>query len=151
MRYYLLNAYYDIRGTVVQGNTVTDTNEATQVADGEDNSASNPELILNNFKGFGTRDNPFRGVITSTNNTTLVLKGAETGNGLIPYSYGSVVKNLTILYRGSERKTLTYTDQDTVAYVPSAYFGGAIGCVLGGDNIIDNVTVGVERSIGDKC
>lgn len=143
MRYYLLNAYYDIRGTVVQGNTVTDTNEATQVADGEDNSASNPELILNNFKGFGTRDNPFRGVITSTNNTTLVLKGAETGNGLIPYSYGSVVKNLTILYRGSERKTLTYTDQDTVAYVPSAYFGGAIGCVLGGDNIIDNVTVGV--------
>lgn len=143
MRYYLLNAYYDIRGTVVQGNTVTDTKEATQVADGEDNSASNPELILNNFKGFGTRDNPFRGVITSTNNTTLVLKGAETGNGLIPYSYGSVVKNLTILYRGSERKTLTYTDQDTVAYVPSAYFGGAIGCVLGGDNIIDNVTVGV--------
>lgn len=143
MRYYLLNAYYDIRGTVVQRNTVTDTNEATQVADGEDNSASNPELILNNFKGFGTRDNPFRGVITSTNNTTLVLKGAETGNGLIPYSYGSVVKNLTILYRGSERKTLTYTDQDTVAYVPSAYFGGAIGCVLGGDNIIDNVTVGV--------
>lgn len=143
MRYYLLNAYYDIRGTVVQGNTVTDTNEATQVADGEDDSASNPELILNNFKGFGTRDNPFRGVITSTNNTTLVLKGAETGNGLIPYSYGSVVKNLTILYRGSERKTLTYTDQDTVAYVPSAYFGGAIGCVLGGDNIIDNVTVGV--------
>lgn len=143
MRYYLLNAYYDIRGTVVQGNTVTDTNEATQVADGEDNSASNPELILNNFKGFGTRDNPFRGVITSTNNTTLVMKGAETGNGLIPYSYGSVVKNLTMLYSGSERKTLTYTDQDTVAYVPSAYFGGAIGCVLGGDNIIDNVTVGV--------
>lgn len=143
MRYYLLNAYYDIRGTVVQGNTVTDTNEATQVADGEDNSASNPELILNNFKGFGTRDNPFRGVITSTNNTTLVLKGAETGNGLIPYSYGSVVKNLTILYSGSERKTLTYTDLDTVAYVPSAYFGGAIGCILGGDNIIDNVTVGV--------
>lgn len=143
MRYYLLNAYYDIRGTVVQGNTVTDTNEATQVADGEDDSASNPELILNNFKGFGTRDNPFRGVITSTNNTTLVLKGAETGNGLIPYSYGSVVKNLTILYSGSERKTLTYTDQDTVAYVPSAYFGGAIGCVLGGDNIIDNVTVSV--------
>ena len=38
---------------------------------------------------------------------------------------------------------MTYTDQDTVAYVPSAYFGGAIGCVLGGDNIIDNVTVGV--------
>lgn len=143
MRYYLLNAYYDIRGTVVQGNTVADTNEATQVADGEDNSASNPELILNNFKGFGTRDNPFRGVITSTNNTTLVLKGAETGNGLIPYSYGSVVKNLTILYSGSAGKTLTYTDQDTVAYVPSAYFGGAIGCVLGGDNIIDNVTVGV--------
>ena len=143
MRYYLLNAYYDIRGTVVQGNTVADTNEATQVADGEDNSASNPELILNNFKGFGTRDNPFRGVITSTNNTTLVLKGAETGNGLIPYSYGSVVKNLTILYSGSAGKTLTYTDQDTVAYVPSAYFGGAIGCVLGGDNIIDNVTVSV--------
>lgn len=130
MRYYLLNAYYDIEGTVVQGN-----------------ETAGPELVLNNFKGFGTEDKPFRGVVTSKNNTTVVLQGADTGNGFIPYSYGSVVKNLKISYRVSDdgaRKTLTYGN-DT-AYYPKVCFGGVIGCVLGGDNVIDDVTVAMDEN-----
>ena len=114
MQRYIANAYYDLQGT-------------------------NRQITLNNFKGFGTTDNPFRGVLVSTNGATLILTGVNTGNGLIAYSYGSVVKNLTIKYEG-EKKTLVYQTSSSVFY-PTSCFGGAIGCILGGDNIIDGVNV----------
>ena len=114
MQRYIANAYYDLQGT-------------------------NGEITLNDFKGFGTTDNPFRGVLVSTKGATLILTGANTGNGLIAYSYGSVVKNLTIKYKG-EKKTLVYQAGSSVFY-PTSCFGGAIGCILGGDNIIDGVNV----------
>lgn len=114
MQRYIANAYYDLQGT-------------------------NRQITLNDFKGFGTTDNPFRGVLVSTNGATLILTGANTGNGLIAYSYGSVVKNLTIRYEG-EKKTLVYQKSSSVFY-PTSCFGGAIGCILGGDNIMDGVNV----------
>ena len=117
MQRYIANAYYDLQGT-------------------------NGEIRLNDFKGFGTTDNPFRGVLVSTKDATLILTGANTGNGLIAYSYGSVVKNLTIRYEG-EKKTLVYQKSSSVFY-PTSCFGGAIGCVLGGDNIIDDVNVTLD-------
>lgn len=117
MQRYIANAYYDLQGT-------------------------NGEITLNDFKGFGTTDNPFRGVLVSTKGATLILTGANTGNGLIAYSYGSVVKNLTIKYKG-EKKTLVYQAGSSVFY-PTSCFGGAIGCILGGDNIIDNVDVTLD-------
>lgn len=129
MRSYLQNAYYDIRGTEVK----------------KDNKIVN-QLTLNNFKGLGTDSQPFRGVITSKNNTTIILQGEETANGLIPYSYGSVVKNLAIQYTGTG-KTLTYSEADSEnSYYPKFCFGGVIGCVLGGDNIIDGVTVTMDKN-----
>lgn len=114
MQRYIANAYYDLQGT-------------------------NGQITLNDFKGFGTTDNPFRGVLVSTKGATLILTGANTGNGLIAYSYGSVVKNLTIRYE-REKKTLVYQKGSSVFY-PTSCFGGAIGCILGGDNIIDGVDV----------
>ena len=119
MQRYIANAYYDLQGT-------------------------NGQIILNDFKGFGTTDNPFRGVLVSTNEggVKLSLTGANTGNGLIAYSYGSVVKNLTIKYEG-EKKTLVYQKSSSVFY-PTSCFGGAIGCILGGDNIIDGVNVTLD-------
>lgn len=119
MQRYIANAYYDLQGT-------------------------NGQITLNDFKGFGTTDNPFRGVLVSTNENgvELSLTGANTGNGLIAYSYGSVVKNLTIRYKG-EKKTLVYQKSSSVFY-PTSCFGGAIGCILGGDNIIDDVNVTLD-------
>lgn len=117
MQRYIANAYYDLQGT-------------------------NRQITLNDFKGFGTTDNPFRGVLVSTNGATLILTGENTGNGLIAYSYGSVVKNLTIKYEG-EKKTLVYQTSSSVFY-PTSCFGGAIGCILGGDNIIDDVNVTLD-------
>lgn len=117
MQRYIANAYYDLQGT-------------------------NGEITLNDFKGFGTTDNPFRGVLVSTKGVELILTGANTGNGLIAYSYGSVVKNLTIRYKG-EKKTLVYQKSSSVFY-PASCFGGIIGCILGGDNIIDGVNVTLD-------
>lgn len=116
MQRYMANAYYDIRGT---------------------------KITLKDFKGFGTADNPFRGVITSSTGVELDLEGANTGNGLIAYSYGSVVRNLTVKYQG-EKKTLTYQKASSEFY-PGNCFGGVIGCILGGDNIIDKVSVTLDE------
>lgn len=118
MQRYIANAYYDLQG------------------------GTNGEITLNDFKGFGTTDNPFRGVLVSTKGATLILTGANTGNGLIAYSYGSVVKDLSIKYEG-EKKTLVYQKSSSVFY-PTSCFGGAIGCILGGDNIIDGVNVTLD-------
>ena len=118
MQRYIANAYYDLQG------------------------GTNGEITLNDFKGFGTTDNPFRGVLVSTKGATLILTGANTGNGLIAYSYGSVVKDLTIKYEG-KKKTLVYQKSSSVFY-PTSCFGGAIGCILGGDNIIDGVNVTLD-------
>ncbi|MBU5480535.1 hypothetical protein [Blautia sp. MSJ-19] len=134
MLQYLLNAYYDLQG-----------------------SGTEKQLKLDNFGGFGISTRPFRGVLTSSNGTTVVLSGTSTSNGLIPYSYGSVVKDLVISYEKGENtgKTLTYDDTKTSEYYQDECFGGVIGCVLGGDNIIDNVTVQMESGwltlAGDKA
>lgn len=93
------------------------------------------------FSGLGkTPERAFRGVIVGKNSATLAIKNDSNKQfmGLIPYSYGSVVKDLKIRYEG---------DALSIAYVapkdqpPQAFFGGVMGCVLGGDNIVDGVTV----------
>lgn len=98
------------------------------------------------FGGFGNKANPFRGVIVGDlgdlGKSTATIE-IENNNGelrgLIPYSYGSVVRNLNINYVNASA-TITYSAKDTDG-VPTSFFGGVIGCILGGDNIIDGVVV----------
>ena len=160
MQRYIANAYYDLQG---QETTAEETqsqmlsgeladvnfeNSVVQEILANSNKAAitlattQAQLTLVDFKGLGTAENPFRGVLTSTgegSNTIITLKGANTGNGLIAYSYGSVIRNLTIKYQG-DKKTLTYKKASSSLY-PGNCFGGVIGCILGGDNIIDGVRV----------
>ena len=107
------------------------------------------ELDGNSFKGFGNKDNPFRGVIVGDlkqgcdKATLKIVKKTRTISGLIPYSYGCVVKNLNVEYSGGSGTT----GSNTVSYgegsdgIPASFFGGIFGCILGGDNIIDGVAV----------
>lgn len=116
--YYLLSAYYDIQGD---------------------------DIVLEDFVGLGNKTYVFRGVVTSTNNKSITLKGSNTSHGLIPYSYGSVIQNLIINYQKDELGngiTINSTAKD--AFAPSAFFGGVFGVIMGGDNIIDNVTVNMD-------
>ena len=114
------------------------------------------------FTGLGTHDRPFRGVIVgnlvsgSSSYATLEINNAsDTGiQGLITYSYGSVVRDLNVKYAG-ETNTIAYSTKNTDDGVPTAFFGGVIGCIMGGDNIIDGVTVSKDGSFdvsarGDK-
>lgn len=123
MRRYLQSAYYSIEPKSDANNTI--------------------ELDGSAFAGFGTASYPFRGVIVGdlgSATATIVIKN-NTGSlrGLIPYSYGSVVRNLNIRYVDAQT-TITYSSKNTDG-VPTAFFGGVIGCILGGDNIIDGVVV----------
>ena len=122
MRRYLQSAYYSIEP--VNDNKIT--------------------LDAASFGGFGNKANPFRGVIVgdpkSSEPATIEIKNNKGElRGLIPYSYGSVVRNLNINYVNASA-TIAYSEKDADG-VPTAFFGGVIGCILGGDNIIDGVVV----------
>lgn len=95
------------------------------------------------FGGFGNKANPFRGVIVGKPGASTATIEIENNKGelrgLVPYSYGSVVRNLNINYVNASA-TITYSEKDADG-VPTAFFGGVIGCILGGDNIIDHVAV----------
>ncbi len=123
MHCYILSAYYDV---LAKENT---------------DAAKNKVLELVNFAGLGTELYPFRGVVVSNNGSTVKIGGDNIANGFIVYSYGSVVKDITIQYSG-KGKTLAYQKPD--AYQPKSFFGGVIGCIMGGDNIIDNVKVSMD-------
>lgn len=130
MHRYIQSAYYSIEPT--GGNTIT--------LDGA------------SFGGFGNKANPFRGVIVGNlkgdKKATIKIENNEGSlRGLIPYSYGSVVRNLNINYVNA-KATITYPAKNAkdADGVPTAFFGGVIGCILGGDNIIDGVVVNNPNS-----
>ena len=137
MHRYLQSAYYSIEPVDADGNA-TDT----------------LELDASAFQGLGNGGNPFRGVVVGNlrgmqkTDTLATVKidntnSASTLAGLIPYSYGSVVSNVKVECAG-KAVSVSYKDKDKdkdSSGVPGAFFGGVIGCVLGGDNIIDGVSV----------
>lgn len=133
MHSYLQSAYYSIEPVDSQGNNID-----TFVLD------------ITAFQGLGNQGNPFRGVIVGNlrgaqkANSPATIKIDNTGStsapkGLIPYSYGSVVSNLNIEYSGNAA-SIAHKKVDTSG-APGAFFGGVIGCIMGGDNIIDGVSV----------
>ena len=111
----------------------------------EDGAAGAIELDAASFQGLGNLGNPFRGVIVGDlanegQQATIAINNSTSfSKGLIPYSYGSVVKNLKVVYQ-SNVSGISYTRKDSNG-VPGSFFGGVIGCILGGDNIIDGVRV----------
>ncbi len=123
MHRYMQSAYYSIEPA--EGNTIALDGAA--------------------FGGFGNRANPFRGVIVGNlgsdhKNATIKIENNKGSlRGLIPYSYGSVVRSLNINYVNAQA-TITYSAKDSDG-VPTAFFGGVIGCILGGDNIVDGTVV----------
>lgn len=117
---YLLNAYYKIEKDIT--------------------------ISAETFSGLGTLTNPFSGVIVgsadNSNSTTVSMKGSNVNKdsfgGLIAYSRGSVVKDLTVDYSDAKIQmqavSLPGTDKNP-------FFGGVIGYCMGGDTIIDHVSV----------
>lgn len=114
---YLLNAYYKIDKDIT--------------------------LSAERFGGLGTKENPFSGVIVgASQNITVALTGTNANKdsfgGLIAYSRGSVVKDLIVDY--SQAK-ITMQADSLPGTSKNPFFGGVVGYCMGGDTIIDQVSV----------
>ena len=110
----------------------------------------NGKFELSNFNGIGSSpDTAFMGVIYSANITVTLTGGSSA---FIKYSYGSVVRDVSFTLE--QTPTLTWKDPGRTTsgttpaqQSPETFFGGVIGCVLGGDNIIESVAVSGGNNI----
>lgn len=106
----------------------------------------NDDIVLgSSFAGLGGTSNSFvfRGVIVGQKKSdgtypTITNKSASP---LIRFSSGSVVKDINIEY--TNEVTLSKNNNNKLNYSTgkTEYYGGVMGVVFGGDNIIDNVKV----------
>lgn len=134
VRYYLASAYYVI-------NTDIDLSELTESFPGIGTPGSGT-VVNGNFV--------FHGVILGKKNDGSAPKITNnTSNPFIYISNGSVVKNIDFEVTANVSKTLDRTGANALyGYkknnsddLGAEYYGGVIGEIMGGDNIIDDVTV----------
>ena len=95
------------------------------------------------YIGLGNTQNKegiFRGIIIGDSYTIT----NKSSNPLIHTSYGSVVKNLRVAVENDI--TLEQTAKTDFSETGCKSYGAVIGQILGGDNIIDNVSVGFVES-----
>lgn len=118
------------------------------------------------FIGIGNKENPFHGVIVGrdgTNKTTIIMPdktdiGSE-GYGFINTANGCAVYGLKIQYGTVGLKTgqtmystSTSRPNNSSAQTDYYHFGGVIAWVIGGDNVVDNVSVSVGTlTVGQKA
>ncbi len=106
--------------------------------------------LPSDWAGLGTAANPFRGVIVGGGSPAPTVaitttSSAKQFGGLIRFSEGSVVKNLSIRYPASF--TLTSDSNNILNYDSAVFFGGVVGCCKAGDTVIDDVTVALPDSL----
>ena len=104
------------------------------------------DIVLgSSFAGLGGTSNSyvFRGVIVGQQRSdgTYPTITNNSASPLIRFSSGSVVKDINIKY--TKEVTLSKNNNNKLNYSTgkTEYFGGVMGVVFGGDNIIDNVKV----------
>lgn len=130
---YLASAYYVISADLTGTNSLPSTFEGI----GKPGTTVNGSVV-------------FHGVIVGKkSNGTAPTITNPTGNPLIYISNGSVVKNLNISVTANITRSLDRTGDDALygykkndtSDKGAEYYGGVIGEIMGGDNIIDDVTV----------
>lgn len=104
------------------------------------------DIVLgSSFAGLGGTSNSyvFRGVIVGQQRSdgTYPTITNNSASPLIRFSSGSVVKDINIVY--ANNVTLSKNNNNKLNYSTgkTEYYGGVMGVVFGGDNIIDNVKV----------
>lgn len=136
---------YDGTGNFVSGNeTVLKDNIIKYLC--EAYYKINDDIVLgSSFAGLGGTSNSyvFRGVIVGQKKSdgTYPTITNNSASPLIRFSSGSVVKDINIVY--TKEVTLAKNNNNKLNYSTkkTEYYGGVMGVVFGGDNIIDNVKV----------
>lgn len=136
---------YDGTGNFVSGNeTVSKDNMIKYLC--EAYYKINDDIVLgSSFAGLGGTSNSyvFRGVIVGQKKSDGIYPTITNNSSspLIKFSSGSVVKNINIVY--TNEVTLSKNNNNKLNYSTgkTEYYGGVMGVVFGGDNIIDNVKV----------
>lgn len=136
---------YDGAGNFVSGNeTVLKDNIIKYLC--EAYYKINDDIVLgSSFAGLGGTSNSyvFRGVIVGQKKSdgTYPTITNNSASPLIRFSSGSVVKDINIEY--TKEVTLSKNNNNKLNYSTgkTEYYGGVMGVVFGGDNIIDNVKV----------
>lgn len=117
---------------------------------------SAPIELSSEFTGIGTEQYPFHGVIVGSGTVITMPDNTNVGNtgycGFINVANGCAVYGLELNYGniglsssvfGANRVTSTI-DSTTAAATGTTHFGGVIGWIIGGDNVLDHVTVRVN-------
>ena len=117
---------------------------------------SAPMELSSEFTGIGTEQYPFHGVIVGSGTVITMPDNTNVGNtgycGFINVANGCAVYGLELSYGniglsssvfGANRVTSTI-DSTTAAATGTTHFGGVIGWIIGGDNVLDHVTVRVN-------
>lgn len=136
---------YDGTGNFVSGNeTVSKDNIIKYLC--EAYYKINDDIVLgSSFAGLGGTSNSyvFRGVIVGQKKSDVTYPTITNNSAspLIRFSSGSVVKDINIEY--TKEVTLSKNNNNKLNYSTgkTEYYGGVMGVVFGGDNIIDNVKV----------
>ncbi len=136
---------YDGAGNFVSGNEIVSKDNMIKYLC-EAYYKINDDIVLgSSFAGLGGTSNSyvFRGVIVGQKKSdgTYPTITNNSSSPLIRFSSGSVVKNINIEY--TNQVTLSKNNNNKLNYSTgkTEYYGGVMGVVFGGDNIIDNVKV----------
>ena len=106
----------------------------------------NDDIVLgSSFAGLGGTSNSyvFRGVIVGQQRSdgTYPTITNNSASPLIRFSSGSVVKDINIEYTKEVTLSKNNNNKSNYSTGKTEYYGGVMGVVFGGDNIIDNVKV----------
>lgn len=117
---------------------------------------SAPMELSSEFTGIGTEQYPFHGVIVGSGTVITMPDNTNVGNtgycGFINVANGCAVYGLELNYEkvGLSGSFSSWDSPTSRAFSTKraatsvAHFGGAIGWIVGGDNVLDHVTVRVN-------
>lgn len=117
---------------------------------------SAPMELSSEFTGIGTEQYPFHGVIAGNGTVITMPDNTNVGNtgycGFINVANGCAVYGLELSYKnvGLSGSFSSWDSPTSRAFSTKraatsvAHFGGAIGWIVGGDNVLDHVTVRVN-------
>ena len=158
---------YHTQGGAAERDLTYTWNKSSWIPDGQEEAASiDPDkaasYLLNayykidrdltisagSFSGLGTLTRPFSGVIVGASQDITVSLTEENENkdsfgGLIAYSRGSVVKDLVVDY---SRAVIVMQADTLPGITKNPFFGGVVGYCMGGDTIIDHVSVNYAKT-----